>query len=266
MAVLSSESGSDSVLSHGARHYLLLLLPSLIQDIERLGLRNVIAHASLDQHDVTSLYFEARSIARLLPERPEAVDSELWPDLVQCAQLLTLLVNETAREELARTRRQAINRFLPEARQQVRSAADHPGGSVDLRLAGLSRAGASAEDTCLEAIRLDRQRRFEGLRALTTDGLTRHQAAIVEGALHYVRDAMAQPPQATGALDLLISLCDLLRRLQGADSEPEPDAPPPRINTANVVMGLGNILYACELGLRRSAPQPGQRRDRTGGD
>ncbi|ROU00786.1 hypothetical protein EB809_06625 [Marinobacter sp. R17] len=244
--------------STGAQHYTLLLLPGLLSEIERLGLRKVIARSSLTAADISGLYFEAKTITRLLPDDLDAIDADLWPDLVECARILAMLVREVTREDLARTKRQAINQFLPRARHQVRDEVRRQlgEGNVDFRLAGMTRPPTGddqAEETCIEAIRLERQRRYQTMMGLDTEFLGSHQAAIVEEARAYVSRQMDDPPEDFGALDLLIHLGDVLRVLLKAEQEGVTDegtAPPGHISVGNVVMGIGNLLYADELGLR----------------
>ncbi|TBW58441.1 hypothetical protein EZI54_03380 [Marinobacter halodurans] len=244
--------------STGAQHYTLLLLPGLLSEIERLGLRQVIARSSLTASDISGLYFEAKTITRLLPDDLESIDPELWPDLVECVRILAMLVREVTREDLARTKRQAINQFLPRARHQVRDEVRRQlgEGNVDFRLAGMTRpraGGEQAEETCIEAIRLERQRRYRTMMTLDPDLLGHHQAAIVEEARTYVAHQMGNPPEDFGALDLLIHLGDVLRVLLTAEQDgitDEDTAPPGHISVSNVVMGIGNLLYADELGLR----------------
>lgn len=247
-----------AVPSEGAQHYVLMLIPNLLGEIERLGLRQTIAKSSLTEQELTSLYFEFKSIARLLPAEPAAIDPVVWPDLLEGLRLLSALVRESARDDLQRAKTRAINQFLPQARKSIQAEFDKRlrRGNVDFRLAGISRpptSPARAEHTCFEAIRLERRRRYKTIQAMTTDGLDAHQAAVVRSAQRYIQQQMADPPEAFGSLDLLISLVDVLRLLlllEPDDVVSDP-APPGRISVANVVMGMGNILYCDELGLKR---------------
>lgn len=242
--------------SRGAQHYILLLIPNLLHDIERLGLKHIIAHSDLPEQDVTSLYFEGKSISQLLPDDPARIDPAIWDDLVHCVRIMRILLNEAAGDELARKRRRAINRFLPQARQSIQCEFEkrRKQGKVDFRLAGIARTQVGegrAEETCMEALRLERQQRFETMMTTTVAGLNWHQAVIVQSAKAYVQQQMADPPAGSGAVDLVISLMDLLRQLQSPDeaSELETQTAPPGVGIETVVMGLGNILYRRELGL-----------------
>ncbi|WP_148864255.1 hypothetical protein [Marinobacter fonticola] len=247
-----------AALSRGAQHYILLLIPSLLHEIERLGLKHVIAHASLAEREITALYFDAKSITQLLPDDPARIEPSLWHDLIHCVQLMQLLIGEAEGDALAQTRQRAVNKFLPQARQSLQSEFEkrRQSGQVDFRLASIARnrAGDShAEETCMEALRLERQQRFESMKALSMHGLNWHQAVIAQQAKACVQQQMTTPPDDFASVDLLISLLDLLRRLIPLEQADEPDKQgnPPNMDIETVVMSLGNLLYRQELGLRQ---------------
>lgn len=246
--------------SRGAQHYILLLIPSLLNDIERLGLKQIIAHSALTEQDITSLYFEVKSIAQLLPDDPLQVDPALWGELTHCVRLLQLLVKEAAGIDLARARRRAIDTFLPEARQSIQSEFEkrRQQGNVDFRLASIARTQAGdgrAEETCMEALRLERQRRFESMTAIDVSGLTWHQAVIAQEAKACVQQQMEAPPDDFGAVDLLVSLVDLLRMVLDRETAGKP----PEVEIETVVLSLGNMLYRQELGMDTKEPEGSQR-------
>lgn len=242
--------------SAGAQHYVLLLIPNLVRDMERLGLRHIIEQTSLPEQDVTSLYFQTKSISQSLPDHPENIDSTLWPALLERAKIMTLIVGELSREELLKAKDQAIQNFLPQARQKIQAEFQRrlEGGDVDFRLAGLSRQRASperAEATCMEAIKLERQRCYESLMQVRTDQLNTHQAKLVSDAKTYVEECTLNPSDDCSSVDLLIHLGTLLNSLLVLKQHPDlaghqdvADA-----NIDHVVMGMGNILYRGELGL-----------------
>ncbi|BES73258.1 hypothetical protein RE428_42760 [Marinobacter nanhaiticus D15-8W] len=243
-----------AALSRGAQHYILQLIPSLLNDIGRLGLKQVIARSDLGERDITSLYFEVKSIAQLLPDDPLQVDPAIWGELVHCIRLMQLLINEAAGDDLVRARRRAINKFLPRARQCLKSEFEkrRQQGNVDFRLAGIVRTqmgGERAEETCMEALRLERQRRFDSAMTIAIVGLNWHQAVIVQDAKTCVRQQMASPPDDFGVVDLLVSLMDLLRVMLDRESAGKP----PDVEVETVVLSLGNMLYRQELGLDRQA-------------
>lgn len=246
--------------SRGAQHYILLLIPSLLNDIERLGLKQIIAHSALTEQDITSLYFEVKSIAQLLPDDPLQVDPALWGELVHCVRLLQLLVTEAAGFELAQARRRAINTFLPQARQSLQSEFEkrRRQGNVDFRLAGIARTQAGdgrAEETCMEALRLQRQCHFDSLMAINMTGLTWHQAVITQDARACVQQQMEAPPDEFGAVDLLVSLLDLLRVLLDRETARKQS----EVDVETVVLSLGNMLYRRQLGLDTKVPEGSQR-------
>ena len=52
-----------TILSEGARHYVLILLPRLLKDVERIGLPEIIRTSGFSEQEVTTLYFRFVSIA-----------------------------------------------------------------------------------------------------------------------------------------------------------------------------------------------------------
>ncbi|MGP4844751.1 hypothetical protein ACTXGQ_11510 [Marinobacter sp. 1Y8] len=242
--------------SLGAQHYVLLLLPRLLKDMEQLGLRQIINRSSLPERDITALYFEARLVARALPQDPKTINADIWAELLPCIRALSLMVAETSSEARAKARASAITHFLPEARITIKRQFEHTRqtGDVDFRLASLSRAsstGEQAEATCLEALRLTRNQHYQTMMQIDTNKLNNHQAIIVEAGKAYVRHHMAQPPEAFGALDLLLSLINVLRKPARKKDATEIDS---------VVLGMGHLLYGVELELIRQRPTDEPRR------
>ncbi|AHI30035.1 hypothetical protein [Marinobacter similis] len=139
----------------GAQHYILMLIPRLIRDIEELGLPHIIRTSSFTEREVTTLYFEFVSINRVLPTEPEHIAPGLWPHLIYCVKVMTEMVNSASMEELAQAREQAIRKFLPHARQTVEKEYQDQcrEGAVDLHLAGVLRQDSSPDhsrELCME--------------------------------------------------------------------------------------------------------------------
>ncbi len=243
-------------LSLGAQHYVLMLIPRLLRDLEELGLPYIIRTSGFTEREVTTLYFEFVSIKRVLPADPARIAPELWQHLVYCVQVMSEMVNAASMEELAQAREQAIQKFLPHARQTVEQEYRDQcrEGAVDLHLAGVLRqdkAPDHARELCMEAIRLERKQRLASVKNMPTAHLDSHSACIVEAAKTYVDQAQADAPDDFGLLDLVIRLLDLLRLVHVLEVAPETkDAIPQDFSVDNIVLGIGNALYREELGLR----------------
>lgn len=243
-------------LSLGAQHYVLMLIPRLLRDIEELGLPYIIRTSGFSEREVTTLYFEFVSVNRVLPADPERIAPELWQHLVYCVQVMSDMVNSASMEELAQAREQAIQKFLPHARQTVEQEYREQcrEGAVDLHLAGVLRqdkAPGHARDLCMEAIRLEREQRLASVKGMSTAHLDAHSACIVEAAKTYVEQTQADAPNDFGLLDLVIRLLDLLRLVHVLETEPETrGAIPQDFSVDNIVLGIGNALFRQELGLR----------------
>ncbi len=249
----------------GAQHYILMVIPQLLREIEALGLPQIIETSGFSEREVTTLYFEFVSINRVLPADPDRIAPELWQHLIYCVQVMSSMVNAASLEALERARDEAIRKFLPHARQTLESEYREQcsEGTVDFRLAGILKHGDSPDHSrqlCMEAIRLERERRLASLKGLSVQGLDPHSACIVEAALAYVQRQKDDPPDDFGVLDLVIRLLDLLRLVLALDrDEAARTAIPGDFSVDNIVLGIGNALYRKELGLMFSSvkvPRP----------
>ncbi|HET8800951.1 MAG TPA: hypothetical protein VFN01_07185, partial [Marinobacter sp.] len=247
-------------ISEGAQHYILMLIPSLIRDIDKLGLRRIIQTSEFSEREVTSLYFEFVTVNRVLPEDPGRIDAAAWAHLLHCVRVMSSLVNLATLEDLSKARDDAIRKYLPHARESLKSEYDQlrREGKVDFRLAGMLRREGSdeqCEKVCMEAIRLEREQRIASIRDLHTGDLSGHQACVVEAAKAFVQRQVDDPPENFGILDLVIRLLDLLRLVLVLESESPGGASAVSSNFTvdNIVLGIGNALYRGELGLQFSS-------------
>lgn len=244
--------------SGGAQHYILMLIPTLLREIEELGLPHIIRTSGFSEREVTTLYFEFVSIKRVLPADPERIAPEIWEHLLYCVQVMSAMVNAASLSELVQAREQAIRKFLPHARKAIETEYREQcrEGAVDLRLAGMLREKTSPEhsrELCMEAIRLEREQRLESVRALSTSLLGHHSAHIVEAAKAWVVRENADPPEDFGVLDLVIRLLDLLKLVLALEGDSNAKAAiPGDFSVDNIVLGIGNALYRKELGLQSS--------------
>lgn len=247
-------------ISEGAQHYVLMLIPSLLLDIEKLGLRRIIRTSDFSEQQVTALYFEFVSAKRVLPDNPRSVEPAIWQHLLHCVRVMSSLVTLATTEDLARARETAIHRYLPHAKESLKSEYDQmrSQGKVDFRLAGILRGSDTPENSgqvCMEAIRREREQRVESVKCLGTEHLTDHEAFVVESAKAYVMSQIDDAPEDFGILDLVIRLLDLLRLVLVLESRSPGGASAVSSNftVENIVLGIGNALYRSELGLHVSS-------------
>ncbi|MBQ0748020.1 MAG: hypothetical protein KBT82_17355 [Marinobacter sp.] len=248
------------LISEGAQHYVLMLIPSLLRDIEKLGLRRIIRTSDFSEQEVTALYFEFVSANRVLPANPHSIEPASWQHLLHCVRVMSSLVGLATIEDLERARETAIRRYLPHAKESLKNEYDQirREGKVDFRLAGILRAGDSPENSgqvCMEAIRREREQRVESIKCLGTEHLTSHETCVVEAAKAYVVSRIDDAPKDFGILDLVIRLLDLLRLVLVLESRSTGGATAVSSNFSveNIVLGIGNALYRSELGLHVSS-------------
>lgn len=235
-------------LSRGARHYVLLLAPRLLTDMDRLGLARIIHCSGLPEQEVTSLYFEFVSVCRHLPPQPDPIPPPLWDYLIHSVRLVSALVGAAEKAELEQAREKAVRKFLPQARSAIQHHYQQQcqDGTVEFRLAALLHhpAEEQSHELCKEALRLEREARFQSCRHLDTRGLGTHQAVIVSVALEYAERAIASSPASFAAVDLVIRLLDLLHSIQTSEN-PAPEMAP--ASAERIVLSLGNVLFSEEL-------------------
>ncbi len=254
------EQSSDMLISEGAQHYVLMLIPSLLRDIEKLGLRRIIRTSDFSEQEVTALYFEFVSAKRVLPDNPVSIEPVRWQHLLHCVRVMSSLVSLATTEDLERARETAIRRYFPHARESLKNEYDQmrSEGKVDFRLAGILRGGDTPENSgqvCMEAIRREREQRVESIKCMGTEHLTDHEAFVVEAARAYVISRIDDAPSDFGILDLVIRLLDLLRLVLVLESRSIGGASAVSSNftVENIVLGIGNALYRSELGLHVSS-------------
>ncbi|MFC4258845.1 hypothetical protein ACFOZ5_07355 [Marinobacter lacisalsi] len=239
-------------MSTGARHYALLLAPHLLADMDRVGLARIVHCSGFPEHEITSLYFEFSSVCRVLPAEPESIPPELWEYLLHCLQLVSTLVTTAEQADIEQARHNAVRKFLPLARDAVQHEYEEQQqeGTVELRLAALMRNPSSPEQSrelCKEALRLEREERYESAHHLTTEGLGLSRTMIVDCALTYAHRWIADSPDHFAPVDLVIRLLDLLYTVrQEVGTEP---GGPDEDTIDRIVLGLGNVLFSDELGL-----------------
>ena len=248
------------LISEGAQHYVLMLIPSLLRDIEKLGLRRIIRTSDFSEQEVTALYFEFVSAKRVLPDSPRSIEPASWQHLLHCVRVMSSLVSLATTEDLERARETAIRRYLPHAKESLKNEYEQmrSEGKVDFRLAGILRGGDSPENSgqvCMEAIRREREQRVESIKCLGTEHLTDHEAFVVNAAKAYVVSRIDDAPKDFGILDLVIRLLDLLRMVLVLESRSAGGAAAVSSNFSveNIVLGIGNALYRSELGLHVSS-------------
>lgn len=247
-------------ISEGAKHYVLMLIPSLLKDIEKLGLRRIIRTSDFSEQEVTALYFEFVSIKRVLPGNPYAIEPAIWEHLLHCVRVMSSLVNLATLEDLEQARETAVQRYLPHAKESLKNDFDQlrRQGKVDFRLAGILRGGDEPENSgqlCMEAIRREREQRVESIKCLGVEHLTDHETHVVEAAKAHVLSQIEDAPDDFSILDLVIRLLDLLRLVLVLESRSAGGASAVSSNftVENIVLGIGNALYRGELGLHVSS-------------
>ena len=218
--------------------------------MDRIGLPGIIHSSGLPEHEVTSLYFEFSSVCRVLPDDPDAVPEPLWEYLSHCLQLISTLVHLADKEEVERARQNAVRKFLPQARTAVEHEyqEQRQEGTIEFRLGALVRGESSAEQSralCREALRLEREARYQACAGMSAAGLDQSRAVIVECALTYAHRSVADAPEHFAPVDLVVRLLDLLHSIR--QQVPQDDAPSGDVD--RIILGLGNVLFSDELGL-----------------
>ena len=105
--------------------------------------------------------------------------------------------------------------------------------------------GARQRPLCREALRLEREARYQACAGMSAAGLDQSRAVIVECALTYAHRSVADAPEHFAPVDLVVRLLDLLHSIR--QQVPQDNAPSGDVD--RIILGLGNVLFSDELGL-----------------
>lgn len=239
-------------LPAGFKYYLLILTPSLIEDLEDYGLHEALHEPGLDHHEVEKTFFLARAIKARLPVTPEAADPTLWPDLMSAIhnirKLLDVLEKEVfeavianAKESTSEIARANLTREFEEKKAD---------GELDFRLHGLSTSappqdGAASDPAVAESFRLKRTQRYQALMAFNADSLKAGEKLILVDAKASARAVMDNGEQNV-PIDAVLAMAAVLMETAGVQDKPQvPEAIREKFRrmTGKAAMALGAIIY-----------------------
>ncbi|WP_166259221.1 hypothetical protein [Marinobacter salicampi] len=239
-------------LPAGFKYYLLILTPSLIDDLEDYGLHEALHEPGLDHHEVEKTFFLARATKAWLPVTPEAADPDLWPDLMSAIhrirKLLDVLEKEVfeavianAKETTSEIARANLTREFEEKRSE---------GELDFRLHGLSTSApppdATAPDPAVaESFRLKRTQRYQALIGYDGESLKPGEKLILADAKASARAVMEDGEQDV-PIDAVLAMAAVLMETAGVQDKsqvPEEIREKFRRMTGKAAMALGAIIY-----------------------
>ncbi|MDX1635870.1 MAG: hypothetical protein R3280_14620 [Marinobacter sp.] len=240
-------------LSVGLKHHLLILAPSLVDELEDFGLANVVASGALDEHEVEQAFFTARGLANWLPEDPDALAPADWEALMVAVHQLRRVLDVIEKETFEAVAREARSVTADRARQDLRAAfeAKRAEGEVDFRLHGLSRTEpkASGQDPAVqEAFRRKRTERHRLLLGFDDDGLSPAESVILADA-RGLANAVMVDGVTDNRLDALLAMTSVFIEMVSMRRNPGvPDAIRKTFTrmSTKAVMALGAIVYRDE--------------------
>lgn len=239
--------------SLGLRHYLLILLPSLIDDLQDYGLSDAASDSRLHPHDVEKAFFTARAMADRLPEIPEQAPPERWPEIMIAIHGISAVLDVLEKETFDAVAAQALATTAEVARDRVKREFERKraGGEVDFRLHGLSTTEPTGDgpDPAVEAsFAIQRGGRYDELMATDTERLKAAESVILDDAKALARGIVEGGSDDT-RLDALLAMATLVRETTGVRFKSNlPDAIRERFDCMAVkaTMALGAIVYRDE--------------------
>ena len=240
-------------LSQGLKYHLLILAPSLVEELEDYGLANAARSAALDEHEVEQAFFTARGLVNWLPGEPESLASGDWETLMASVHQIRRVLDVIEKETFAAVAREARSVTADMARQDLREAFEHKRaeGEVDFRLHGLSKTEPAADGrdpAVQEAFRRKRAERHRLLLGFDTQQLSASEAVIFADARALANSVMVDGV-ADNRLDALLAMTSVF--IEMASMRANPVVPEPIRDTftrmsTKALMGLGAIVYRDE--------------------
>lgn len=240
-------------LSLGLRHYLLILAPSLVEELEDFGLACAQVSADLDAHDVEQAFFAARGLAGWLPRNPEQVAPQRWPELMEAVHHIRRVLDVLEKDAFEAVATEARSVTARRARQDLRQAFEHKRaeGEVDFRLHGLSTTKpepGGRDPAVQEAFRRKRAERYHLLLGFESGDMNAAEAVILADARGLARDVM-EAGVSDSRIDALLAMAAVyveMASMRRHAAVPEAIRATFGRMSTKAVMALGAIVYRDE--------------------
>lgn len=236
----------------GFRYYLLILAPSLIEDLEDYGLHEALHEPGLDHHEVEKTFFLARSIQARLPVTPETADPTLWPELMHAIHrirnLLDVLEKEVFEAVIANAKETTSD--IARATLTKRFEAKRAQGELDFRLHGLSTSTPPKEEGLIdpaveESFRLNRSQRYQALQEFDGSRLKPGEQLILGDAKTLAKRVVTHGKKGV-PIDAILAMSTVLIETAGVQENAQvPEEIREKFSrmTGKAAMALGAIIY-----------------------
>ncbi len=240
-------------LSLGLQHYLLILAPNLVDELDDYGFACAAATPGLEQHEVEQAFFAARKLAGSLPSEPGAMTRAGWADMMEALHLIRRVLDVLEKDTFEAVAREARAVTADRARQDLRQAFEHKRaeGEVDFRLHGLAHtepADNGQDPAVREAFRRKRADRLSLLLGFDDSDLKTPEKVIFQDARSLAKTILVDG-QADNRVDALLAMAAVFIEMASMRRNPAvPDAIRDTFDrmSAKAVMALGAIVYRDE--------------------
>lgn len=241
-----------TTLPLGFKHYLLILVPSLIEDLEDYGLHEALNEPGLDHHEVEQTFFLARAIQAKLPVTPEAADPALWPELMKAIHKIRSLLDVLEKEvfEAVIANAKETTSVIARANLTKKFEEKRAEGELDFRLHGLSTSappddGTTHDPAVAESFRLKRTERYQALLLFEGQNLKPGEKIILNDAKTLAEKAMDHSAKEV-PIDAVLAMAAVLMEtaaVQDKTQVPEEIREKFGRMTGKAAMALGAIVY-----------------------
>jgi hypothetical protein len=240
-------------ISLGLKHYLLILTPSLIDELNDFGLELALGHPGLKQHDIEKAFFAARAITHRLPAQPDLAEPALWLDIMDTIHAVRVVLEPLEKETFDAVAEQAAKATSEIARADMKQMFEEKKakGEVDFRLYSLSQTKAEpgvADPAVQESLHIKRARRHETFISFNEHTLRPNEQVIMQDAkalLHRITEERF----ADERIDALLALGTVMMETASVRvNTGVPDVIREKFDrmTGKAAMALGALVYRDE--------------------
>ena len=240
-------------IPQGLKYYLLLLLPSLIDELHDYGVSVAATDRQLNEHDVEKAFFAARSIQHHLPASPDQGNDEVWREVMEAVHAIRVVLDVLEKETFEEVAAEARKTTSDIARAEVREAFERKReeGEVDFRLHGLTRAAPveEGEDPVIrESFSLKREGRYQEFIAFGGTDLRPEERVILNDA-KILAHSVVELGREDSRIDAILAMGTVLAEILSVRANPRvPEAIREQFGrmAAKATMALGAIVYRDE--------------------
>lgn len=240
-------------ISMGLKHYLLILTPSLIAELNDFGHKWAASDPHLNTHDVDKAFFAARAIERRLPRQPELAEPEVWLDIMKAIHAIRRVLDVLEKDTFDAVAEEARKTTSDIARADIQRAFERKRakGEIDFRLHGLSKSEPvddGADPVVRESFQMKRAGRYRALMDFDGQNLKPEERVILQDAKALARRIVEEQLEDSRIDALLVMAAVLMETASVKIKTYVPGVIKESFDrmTRKAAMALGAIVYRDE--------------------